>query len=137
MPPPPPNRDSFHRERGKLIDGFAHLETSLVRAIVRAKGTVKNDTLVGKLKTLRELRAGNLSSEAETAAARIAELIPVRADLVHGSMETLDRDGERYAVFTNARDAASDVQPARQMTLASMRRMIKELSDLSATLNMC
>ena len=126
--PPPPNLDSFHRERSKLLDAFACVEAQLVRAIVRGGGKAKRDTLASKIKTFREQRAGNISDEVAGAVDRLQELNSLRTDIVHSQLGLIDHDDERYAEFSNAGAAAERIQPATRLTYQSIREIANELT---------
>jgi hypothetical protein len=126
--PPPPSADSFHRERSKLLDGFARVEAALVRVIVRSGGKAKRDTLAGKIKAFREQRASTISEEMNSHLNRIQELNSLRTDIVHSTIGLIDQDGERFAVFSNASAAADRVQPATRLTYQAMREIADELA---------
>jgi hypothetical protein len=69
-------------------------------------GSAKGGTLATRIKSLREQLAGKELDQLETYLTRLQELNALRTDLVHGTLGLIDHDGERYAVFSNARDAA-------------------------------
>ena len=111
------------------MDGFALVETRLVQAIVRRGGSAKGGTLATRIKSLREHLAEKELDELETCLTRLQELNALRTDLVHGTLGLIDHDGDRYAVFSNARDAAKPVQSASRLTYQSIRAIARELTE--------
>lgn len=132
---PPPSLDTFHKERSKLIDGFARVEASLVKAIVRAGGLAKRDTLATKLKTFRDQRSGKLAKGVEAQLQRIQELNALRTDIVHSTIALIDHDDERFAIFSNAGSAAAQVQSATRLTYGAMKAIAAELTEAAAAID--
>ena len=130
--PPPPNLDSFHKERSKLMDGFALVEARLVQAIARKGGLAKGGTLATRIKSLREQGATQHSAELEACFDRLQNLNALRTDLVHGTLGLIDHDGERFAIFSNARDAAKPVQSASRLTYKTIQAISRELTKCAA-----
>ncbi len=128
---PIPELDAFHKQRGKLVDCFALVETRLVQAIDRGGGRIKGDTFAGKIKSLRELKQDKLTEDIDAILTRLAELNALRTEIVHGTISLYDDDGQRYAVFSNARNAAKELQPVTRITHRGMRDVVDELLAMS------
>ncbi|OJW59145.1 MAG: hypothetical protein BGO57_10640 [Sphingomonadales bacterium 63-6] len=90
---------------------------------------MKGDTLGSKLNTLKT-QPEHTSANYD----RLAELVKFRADLVHGVMTFVERDGMRLACFRNARSAILDVQPASLITYGGLRAMAEEIEKLSSAI---
>lgn len=131
--PPRPKIDTFHRERSRLVDGFAKVEAILVRGITPAGQTGKSGTLATRIKAFRA-QFPRLDSEAEKCLEDLAASNSVRTDIVHGVLSLVDESEKRYAVFSNARDAAKDVQAASRLDLASMKRLSEKLEQCTKAL---
>ncbi|KPL67624.1 hypothetical protein SZ64_05555 [Erythrobacter sp. SG61-1L] len=125
--PPLQNTDTFHKVRSRLIDAFAKLEQRVALALHSAGKPVKGDTLGAKLTTLKA-QPGHVEANYD----RLAELVKFRADLVHGVMTFVDKDGERFACFRNARNVILQVQPASLVNYRSLKEMAEEIERLSS-----
>lgn len=128
---PIPNLDAFHKQRGKLVDCFAVVESRLVQAIHRAGGKLKGDTFSGKIKTLRELGTKSAAATFENDLNQLLELNLLRTEIVHGTISIYDDGDERYAVFSNARHAAKQVQPVTRLTHRGMRDVSEQLAGIA------
>ncbi|MGX7926244.1 hypothetical protein ACWPMX_06680 [Tsuneonella sp. HG094] len=133
MPTPLPNEDSFHRERSKLIDAYASVEAVLVKAVTSKGEQGKGGTLATRIKAFRAAYP-NLSESTEACLEFIGQQNANRTDIVHGVLGLSDSDGQRFAVFSNARDAAKDIQPATRMELAGMKRLRERLTSCASEL---
>ena len=133
MAAPLPNIDVYHRERSKLIDAFAQIEMALVRGIAKKSDGGRSGTLGTRIKAFRDAYP-QLSVAAAQCLDDVANLNELRTDIVHGVLSLTDECGRRYAVFSNARDASKDLQSARRMELAAIKRTIEKLVNCATTI---
>lgn len=132
---PHQNEDTFHRARSRLIDAFAKLEAKLVSLLERAGRPIKGDTVASKLKTIRDSATPASIERVVPELDRLGVLIPVRADIVHGTMVLIDIDGERFANFRNARESVNRAQRATQISYRNLKAFTEELDQITSALD--
>ena len=133
--PPPQKEDTFHQARSKLVDAFARIEAKVIKSLDRAGRPIKGDTVATKLRALRDAATDTSLAAVSDSLDRLASLISVRADLVHGAMVLIDIDGERFANFRNARESVNKAQKATQISYKNLKSFADELEQISLALD--
>lgn len=133
--------------RSDLLDAFSDLESE-VSMILRSAGIApSNEPFGNRLQKLKEADKIPRIARANRPARdqivdSLAELLPIRADIVHSRMRLARLDDEPVALFINAQEAGTDYAPARVLTLTQMRQLVtlvnrlgKRIRDLGRTVN--
>lgn len=125
----------FHLARSRCIDSFARAE-SAVAALLRAQGmAVNGEPFSQKLGTLAKLEPSPTNSKAwkaavDAAGQQLAELLPVRADIVHAPLTLVTLQGVRRACFFNPRDGQKYGQCARVFSTEDFKNLVKRVDAI-------
>lgn len=126
---------SFYRLRSEMLDCFADIEAAILAYLSdnRAKPICETAPLGHKIEAARKIPAGpqrskELKAAADCELAKIAELLSVRADLVHSRMEiAVTTKNTIIAIFQNAKNSASDDRSASVFTLSQLQAFVTSL----------
>ena len=123
--------------RSDFLDACANLEAAVCR-ILRSCGDARSTEPFGhRVQAFRKAEKTNLIAKAnfgqrDQIADAIAELLPVRADIVHSAMKISLLDGQTTALFTNARTASDDYPVVRLLKAQDFRELIRRVANLTA-----
>ena len=127
--------------RNDILDAFADLETRIAFILKRAKNLPPKGQCLGQrleifrtVKANSEIAAANLARR-DTLVNSIAELLPVRADIVHSRMKIHLIDGSPVGIFVNSHDANEKFPQNRLLTLAEMRCLVNSVQELTESLS--
>lgn len=125
----------FVLARNDFLDCFAELEAVIGRILKSCGQSVSNEPFGNRLKAFRLAEKTTLIAKANLAhrdhiADAIAELLPIRADVVHSTMRLATFDSRTVALFVNAQQAYSQCPQARIIDLSQLRALAREMRDL-------
>ena len=121
--------------RSDVLDAFAELEALIGRILKSCGHPASNEPFGHRLKAFRTagkttfIAKANLGQRDHIADA-IADLLPIRADIVHSAMRLVTFDGREVALFVNAQQAFAPYPQARIVDLVQLRGLARELRDL-------
>lgn len=132
----------FYRLRSDMLDYFADIEAAILAYLLEncEKAVCETSPLRHKIEAARKIPAGpqrskDLRNKADTELAKIAELLNVRADLVHSRMEiAITTKNDIVAIFQNAKNSASDDRNASIFTLRQLQQFVVSLQAASRSL---
>ena len=133
---------SFYRLRSEMLDCFADVEAAILNYIAEngAKPICETAPLGHKIEAAKKIPAGphrskELKKKTDAELFRIAELLTIRADLVHSRMEiAITTSNSIVAIFRNAKNSASDDRAASVFTLPQFRELVTALQTASSSL---
>lgn len=136
---PNPGPDAFHRERSKCIDAFASLEEAIVLLLDAMKIEFGAESFGQKIGLMQNAKAGPQFSQSRMQSVhnvlqRCKNLGELRNDIVHSRLQIASFDTETRACFTNTRQCLSGSQSARLFTLAGLRSVTTEATQLAEEL---
>jgi hypothetical protein len=132
----------FETHRSQWLDAFAQFETAVCRCLMRVCGEqdLRKVPLASRLQKLDGAKPSpNLSksnaSNLQKISGSSAELLTMRAWIVHSTMSVGQRDGHSAALFRNADDAARGLPIYLVMTRADFETSLKDLRSRTSQLN--
>jgi hypothetical protein len=131
---------SFYRLRSDMLDGFADIEEALL-AYVSGTKICKTAPLGHKIAAAKKIPAGpqrskELKTKADAELSKLAELLALRADLVHSRMEiAITVRSNIIAIFKNANGQAVDNHASSVFTLDELTRFVSSLQALHKSLS--
>lgn len=129
-----------HRARSEFLDAFGGLEAQLLKLLRSGKKPVNAAQTTALLEAFRKLEATPLIAKAnlpkrDTLAARIDELLPVRADIVHSRMIVHMVGNDCEVRFVNARNSHEKHPQSRNLTIAQLEALIRDVGALTDELS--
>ena len=108
-----PNNSDFALAiaRSALVDAFAATETAVISRLVALQGET-NAMFSQNIAALQKMKPESRYSKAtkkdvDQALAELLEMLPLRADIVHGCMRIVALDGKSLACFSNPQKIAA------------------------------
>ena len=134
-----PGTDAFHRERSRCIDAFAACEEAVATLFFQTGAKAGADVLAQKISSLAKIPAspGYAKARREKVIVQLsalADLLPVRADIVHGRLRLAQIDGEIFACFVNAKDLGGDYLKARLLPFENLRTLTRTVTKIAEDL---
>ena len=134
---------SFHRLRSELLDSFADIEKSLIVYVSKSKpkGFCVTAPLGHKIEAAKQVPAGpqrskDLKVKADQELAKLAELLPLRADIVHSRMEVaVTSSSDLIAIFRNAKDERLDHPEALVFNHNDLARFVGRTKAMGQSLS--
>jgi hypothetical protein len=133
---------NFYRMRSDMLDSFADIEQTLMVYVAQTnqKGFCITAPLGHKIDAAKKVPAGprrskELKAKADAELSKLADLLPVRADMVHSRMElAITTSSQFLAIFKNANDVTSIHPDALVFNNNEFERFVAELRSLAKTL---
>lgn len=133
---------SFYRLRSEMLDCFADIEAAVLSYLLdnRTKAVCETAPLGQKIEAAKKVPAGphrskELKSKADDELAKIADLLIVRANLVHSRMEiAITNQNRLLAIFQNAKNRMSDDCTATVLSLPQLEKLVSSLETTSRSL---
>ncbi len=132
---------SFYRLRSEVLDCFADIERALMIYVSRHNQSICLTSPLGqKVETARKVPAGpsrskGLKAKADAELDKLAELLPVRASIVHSRMEIAATiSGRLLAIFRNSKEVGVDHPTALLFTIAELQDFVVKLRMLEKSL---
>lgn len=134
---------SFHRLRSELLDSFADIEKSLIIYVSKnkPKGFCITAPLGHKIEAAKQVPAGpqrskDLKVKADQELAKLAELLPLRADIVHSRMEVaVTSSSDLLAIFKNSKDDRLDHPEALVFNHRDLERFVSRTKAMERSLS--
>jgi hypothetical protein len=132
----------FYRLRSDMLDSFAGIEKMLLVYIEQniPKNFCASAPLGHKIEAAKKVPAGpHRSKELKTTAdgelSKLAELLPLRADIVHSRMEiAITTSSQFIAIFKNAKDLRNDHPEALVFKNNDLRNFVLKVTALEKSL---
>jgi hypothetical protein len=116
--------------RSELLDAFSDLEARISGLLKVGKADVKCQHLGAKVELFRKLQ-GISHPKRDQLAGTTADLLPLRADIVHSRMQIRTIDGTATGIFVNSQNQ-NEVHPlCRLLTAEDLRQFIRKLAQLT------
>ena len=133
---------NFYRMRSEMLDSFADIEQSLMAYVAQTKqkSFCVTAPLGHKIDAAKRVPAGprrskELKAKADAELSKLAELLPVRADMVHSRMELAVTTSSQFlAIFKNAKDVTSNHPDALVFNNNEFERFVSEVRSLAESL---
>ena len=125
-----------------MLDSFADIEQTLLTYVSQTnqKGFCVTAPLGHKIDAAKKVPAGprrskELKAKADAELSKLAELLPVRADMVHSRMEVAITTSSQFlAIFKNAKDVTSNQADALVFNNNEFERFVSDVRLLAKTL---
>lgn len=129
----------LHLRRSQCIDAFVTIEFEIAVLMAQLCPGHEPEVLAQKIKRLKDLPAGPQYSKKQRAnlheiLAQVELILPLRHDIVHGSLSVLKASDVTVAAFVNVREAIRLGSPARLFTDASLELLARDAKAHSARL---
>ncbi|MCH7628380.1 MAG: hypothetical protein IH997_06640 [Proteobacteria bacterium] len=131
----------FHHRRSLCIDAFVAIEQKI--AVINARLCPGHETELfsQKIARLKAIAASPAYSKqqrsaVQSALAEIEVLLPLRHDLVHGSLSIFKSDGVALAAFVNVRETIKLGAMGRLFTAATLDELAAQALSLAAELDL-
>jgi hypothetical protein len=134
---------SFHRMRSELLDSFADIEKSLIVYVSKnqPRGFCVTAPLGHKIEAAKQVPAGpqrskDLKVKADQELAKLTELLPLRADIVHSRMEVaVTCSSDLIAIFRNAKDERLGNPEALVFNHGDLMRLVDRTKAMAKSLS--
>jgi hypothetical protein len=132
----------FYRLRSELLDCFADIERSLLNYIMNStqNGCCITAPLGHKIEAAKKVAPGpqrskELKMRADVQLSKLAEILPLRADIVHSRMEVaVTSRGKIIAIFRNAKDAKLEHPEALVFEQQDLMKFVDETNSIGKSL---
>ena len=133
----------FYRLRSELLDCFADIETAILFYVTEncEKPICETAPLGHKIEAALKIKAGpkrskSLKATADLELKKIAQLLSLRADLVHSRMElAITTKNNIVAIFQNVKNAKSIDRQALVFDLPQLREFVASINRSSISLS--
>ena len=133
---------NFYQLRSEMLDSFADIERSVLTYVLNnnKKGICSTAPLGQKIEAAKKVPAGprrskKLKSKPDEELNKLADLLHLRAGVVHSRMEMAVTTGSNFiAIFRNTKDAVSKHPEALVYDFDELRRFIEEVKELANSL---
>jgi hypothetical protein len=133
---------SFYRVRSEILDAFADVEQSLLTYI--SNNTQNNMCVTAplghKIEVAKKVPAGpnrskELKAKADQELSELAQILPLRASIVHSHMELAVTTSSQFiAIFKNTKDVDSNSPEALIFHLSELEHFVSKLKTLQKSL---
>ncbi len=133
---------TFYRLRSEILDRFADIERILLVYVSSSsqKGFCVTSPLGHKIEAAKKVPAGprrskELKIKADQELSKLAELLPLRADMVHSRMEmAVTVDSQFIAIFRNTKDVTSSHPEALVFNHKELQNFVTKVATLEKSL---
>jgi hypothetical protein len=133
---------NFYRMRSDMLDSFADIEQTLMAYVAQTnqKSCCITAPLGQKIEAAKKVPAGprrskDLKAKADAELSKLAELLPIRADMVHSRMELAVTISSQFlAIFKNAKDETSTHADALVFNDDEFEKFVTEVKSLAEIL---
>jgi hypothetical protein len=134
---------NFYKLRSDLLDIFADIERILLTYIskTKEKNFCTTAPLGQKIEAAKRvpadsLRSNKLKAKADEELSKLAELLPLRADIVHSRMELAVTTSSQFlAIFRNIKDATVNHPEALVFDYIDFEKFVHGVRDLETSLS--
>ena len=134
---------NFYKMRSDLLDSFADIEQTLLIYVkhTKQKNFCATAPLGHKIEAAKKVPAGpqrskELKAKADSELSKLAELLPLRADIVHSRMElAVTTSNQLLAIFRNIKDATSSHPEALVFDYSDFEKFVVRVRELETSLS--
>ncbi len=134
---------NFYKMRSDLLDSFADIEQTLLTYVTQTKqkNFCTTAPLGHKIEAAKKVPAGpqrskELKAKADYELSKLAELLPLRADIVHSRMELAVTTSSQFlAIFRNIKDATINQPEALVFDYSDFEKFVHRVRGLETSLS--